>query len=102
MVSSLPDPPADPPADIPVSPELTEVRNVVRRLEAQLSAEHGVDNPAYWRAMSDRLRETIASNRFAPQPGPECDAAHDAYRWLVRVAAAYRSLATTGQTASAQ
>lgn len=75
---------------------------MVRRLEAQLSAEHGVDNPAYWRAMSEQLAETLASNRFAPEPGAERDAAHDAHRWLVRVAAAYRSLATTGETASAQ
>jgi hypothetical protein len=77
-----------PPADVPVSPALTEVRNLVRGLEAQLSAEHGVDNPAYWRAMSDRLQEALASNRFAHT--------ERAHRWLTRVAGAYGALAATG------
>lgn len=93
MVSTLPEPTADipiPPADVPVSPELTEVRNLVRRLEAQLSAEHGVDNPVYWRAMSDRLREAVA----------EDTARGTAHRWLVRVASAYESLAATSPPAA--
>lgn len=95
MVSTLPDPAAGfpiPPADVPVSPELTEVRNLVRRLEAQLAVEHGMDNPAYWRAMSDRLQETLAGNRF--QPGER------AHRWLARVAGAYRALAASSNVSS--
>ena len=95
MVSTQPDPAAGfpiPPADVPVSPDLTEVRNLVRRLEAQLSIQHGVDNAEYWRAMSDRLQEALARNRF--QPGGR------AHRWLTRVAGAYSALAATGRTSS--
>jgi hypothetical protein len=83
------------PADVPVSPELAEVRDVVRRLEARTAVEHGVDTPAYWRAMSDHLQEHLAGNRFAPAPGQD-RAAERAYGWLVRVAAAYRALAEPG------
>jgi hypothetical protein len=87
----------DQPADVPVSPELAEVRDVVRRLEARTAGEHGVDTPAYWRAMSDRLQEHLAGNRFAPVPGLRQDrAAERAYSWLVRVASAYRALAEPG------
>jgi hypothetical protein len=85
------------PLDVPVSPELAEMRNAVRRLEAQLAGEHGVDTPAYWRAMSDRLEGYVASNRFAPVPGMrQGRAAERAHNWLVRVAAAYRALAAPG------
>ena len=95
VVSSLP----DPPSDVPVPPELTEERNVVRRLEAQMAAEHGADTPAYWRAMAERLHAYLASPRFKSVAGPDsaqCDeAARRAYGWLVRVAAAYRALAAT-------
>ena len=87
MVTSLPDP-----SDVPISPELAEERNAVRRLEALMAEEHGADTPAYWRAMSDRLHEYLASSRFAGGP-PRDDAARRAYFWLVRVAAAYRALA---------
>jgi hypothetical protein len=84
------------PSDIPVSPELAEVRNAVRRLEAQVAGEHGVDTPAYWGAMSNRLQEYLAGNRFAPVAGVQRDrAAERAHQWLVRVAAAYRALAAT-------
>lgn len=84
-------------SDVPVSAELTEVRNVVRKLEAQMAIEHGVDTPAYWRAMSDQLAQQLAANRFAPVDGTYADrAAERAHRWLVRIASAYRSLATTG------
>jgi hypothetical protein len=95
VVSSLP----DPPSDVPVPPELAEERNVVRRLEAQMAAQHGADTPAYWRAMSDRLHAYLASPRFramTTQNTPPADeAARRAYGWLVRVAAAYRALAAT-------
>ena len=56
----------DSPSDLPASPELAEVRDLVRRLEAQQAGVHGVDTPAYWRAMSDRLQEHLATSRFAP------------------------------------
>lgn len=93
MVSSL----SETQSDVPVSAELAEVRNVVRKLEARMAIEHGVDTPAYWRAMSDQLALQLAANRFAPVDGRYADrAAERAYRWLVRVASAYRSLATTG------
>jgi hypothetical protein len=93
VIDMLPDSPADPPS----SPELAQVRDLVRRLEAQQAGEHGVDTPAYWRAMSDRLAEHLAASRFAPRPGWYRDpAAERAYAWLVRVAAAYRALAVTG------
>ncbi|HYS38030.1 MAG TPA: hypothetical protein VEO01_20630 [Pseudonocardiaceae bacterium] len=89
----------DQPSDVPVPAELTEERNVVRRLEAQMAAEHGADTPAYWRAMSERLHAYLASPRFKSVAGPDsaqCDeAARRAYGWLVRVAAAYRALAAT-------
>jgi hypothetical protein len=89
--------PPDSPADIPTSPELAEVRDMVRRLEAQQAGNHGVDTPAYWRAMSDRLQEHLATSRFAPVDGRYRDrAAERAYGWLVRCAAAYRALAATG------
>jgi hypothetical protein len=85
------------PLDVPVSPELAEIRNAVRRLEAQLAGEHGVDTPAYWRAMSDRLRGYVVDNRFAPVPGvPRSRAEERAHNWLVRVATAYRALAAPG------
>jgi hypothetical protein len=87
VVSSLPDP-----SDVPISPEVAEERNAVRRLEALMAAEHGADTPAYWRAMSDRLHEYLASARFASAP-PRDEAGRRAYFWLVRVAAAYRALA---------
>jgi len=90
VVSSLPDP-----SDVPISSELAEERNVVRRLEAQMAAEHGADTPAYWRAMSDRLHEYLASARFSSVVSQQDDAARRAYGWLVRVAAAYRALAGT-------
>jgi hypothetical protein len=99
VVSTQPDPP---PSDVPIPPELVEERNVVRRLEAQLAAEHGADTPAYWRAMADYLRDYLASPRFAAMHGPRhaapvssTDPARRAYSWLVRVAAAYRALAAT-------
>ncbi|HEY3610327.1 MAG TPA: hypothetical protein VGL06_22700 [Pseudonocardiaceae bacterium] len=86
-------------SDVPVPPELTEERNVVRRLEAQMAAEHGADTPAYWRAMSERLHAYLASPRFKAMTGPDGqsrdEAARRAYGWLVRVAAAYRALAAT-------
>jgi hypothetical protein len=85
----------DQPADSVVPAELAEVRNAVRRLEAQLAARHGADTPAYWRAMSQRLDEALVTNRFAPVDGQYRDAAsRRAHHWLVRVATAYRSLAT--------
>jgi hypothetical protein len=74
------------PSDVPISPELAAERNMVRRLEAAMAAEHGVDTPAYWRAMSDRLHEHLRRTQ------PRDERAHD---WLVRVAAAYRALAGT-------
>jgi hypothetical protein len=85
-----------------VAAELAEERNVVRRLEAQMAAEHGADTPAYWHAMSDRLHAYLASPRFrsmntpnTPNTPPCDEAARRAYGWLVRVAAAYRALAAT-------
>jgi hypothetical protein len=85
------------PMDVPVSPELAEMRNVVRRLEAQLANEHGVDTPAYWRAMSDRLQGYVINNRFAPETGTQHNRASErAHNWLVRVAAAYGALAQPG------
>lgn len=89
MVSSLPDY-----SDVPISPELAEERNAVRRLEAAMAAEHGADTPAYWRAMADRLHQYLGSARFAGGP-PKDEASRRAYGWLVRVAAAYRALAST-------
>jgi elongation factor P hydroxylase len=84
-------------SDVPVSPQLIEVRNTVRRMEAETAVEHGVDTPAYWRAMSDRLAEHLATNRFAPVHGRYADqSAELAHRWLVRIASAYRALASTG------
>jgi hypothetical protein len=82
--------------------ELVEVRNVVRRLEAQLAIEHGADTPAYWCAMADRLHEYIACSRYAATNTqartPPCatdDPARRAHAWLLRVASAYRALAAT-------
>lgn len=95
MVSTKPDPAAGfpiPPADVPLTPDLSEVRDLVRRLEAQLSVEHGVDNAEYWRAMSDRLQEALARTRFKP--------GERAHRWLARVASAYGALAATSRTSS--
>lgn len=92
MVSTLPDPAtgfAIPPADVPVSPELTEVRTLVRRLETQLAAEHGLDNPVYWRAMSERLQDAL-DDSSRPEERSE-----RARRWLARVAGAYRALAAS-------
>jgi hypothetical protein len=95
VVSRLP----DQPSDVPVPPELADERNVVRRLEAQMAAQHGADTPAYWHAMSDRLHAYLASPRFrsmnTPNTQPCDEAARRAYGWLVRVAAAYRALAAT-------
>jgi hypothetical protein len=88
VVSSLPDP-----SDVPISPELATERNAVRRLEAQMAAEYGADTPAYWRAMSDRLHEYLASPRFAGGP-PKDEATRKAYDWLLRVTSAYRALAS--------
>jgi hypothetical protein len=88
VVSSLPDP-----SDVPISPELAEERNAVRRLEARMAEQHGADTPAYWRAMADQLHEYLASPRFSTVRRDE--AGRRAYRWLVRVAAAYRALAGT-------
>jgi hypothetical protein len=93
VVSTLPDPPAD---DMPVSPELVEERDVVRKLEAQMAAEHGVDTPAYWRAMSEQLNQYVADDRFRPVDGTSRTAAATrAHGWLLRVAAGYRALAAT-------
>jgi hypothetical protein len=85
------------PAEIPVSPELAEVRDAVRRLEAQAAVEYRIDTPEYWRAMSERLEHYLAGNRFAPAGGATADhATRRAYHWLERVTAAYRALAVTG------
>jgi hypothetical protein len=103
VVSTQADPP---PSDVPVPPELAEERNTVRRLEAQLAAEHGADTPAYWRAMAEQLHQYLGSARFAdvrgssPSGGPADVAARRAYNWLVRVAAAYRALAATSGVSS--
>ena len=87
----------DQPADAVVPAELAEVRDAVRKLEAQLAARHGVDTPAYWRAMSLRLEEALSTNRYAPVEGRyRSPGAEQAHRWLVRVATAYRALAATG------
>lgn len=87
---------SEPLSDRPVSRELAEVRSVVRELEAQLAGDHEVDTPAYWRAMSQRLTEQLATTRFAPVDGcyPD-DQARLAHRWLIRIAGAYRALAAT-------
>jgi hypothetical protein len=91
----LPDPPAD---DLPVSPELAEERDVVRGLEARMAAEHGVDNPAYWAAMAEKLSEYIAGDRFAPVEGVARGSAEArAHGYLVRVAAGYRALSATSR-----
>jgi hypothetical protein len=85
------------PSGLPVSPELAEVRNAVRRLEIETAVEHGVDTPAYWRTMSDRLAQHLATDRFAPVNGDYTDrSAERAHRWLVRIASAYHALAATG------
>ncbi|HEX5400851.1 MAG TPA: hypothetical protein VFX16_00970 [Pseudonocardiaceae bacterium] len=92
MTHALP----DPHADTPSSPELAEARDVVRKMEAKQAGEHGVDTPAYWRAMSDRLQDHLIVSRFAPVDGRYADqAAERAYGWLLRCAAAYRALAAT-------
>lgn len=66
----------------------------MRHLEAQVALEYGVDTPAYWRAVSDRLSHRLATNRFAPVNGRYASAeAERAHRWLIRVTAAYRALA---------
>jgi hypothetical protein len=89
VVSPLPDQ-----SDVPISPELAVERNAVRRLEAQMAEQHGADTPAYWQAMANRLHQYLAGPRFAGGP-PADDAGRRAYGWLVRVAAAYRALAST-------
>lgn len=82
---------------VPVEPtaDLADVRAAVRRLEAQVAGRHGVDTPAYWRAMSDRLREALADNVLTLD-GQVRDATPEARRWLARVATAYHALAVPG------
>lgn len=88
MASAVPDPATEP----VVLTEMARERDVVRSLEARLAAEHGADTPAYWRAMSDALRDYLADPRFRGVAGRSEDHAQ-AHRWLTRVAAGYRALA---------
>lgn len=85
-----------PESEPPVVTELAAEREVVRRMEAQLAAEHGADTPEYWRAMAGRLQDYLAGPRFRLEPGEQPSDDHRrARRWLARVATGYRALAAT-------
>jgi hypothetical protein len=91
VVSAVPDPATEP---VPLT-EMARERDTVRRMEARLAAEHGADTPAYWRAMSETLRDYLADPKFrgVTDRGEDHVRAHG---WLTRVAAAYRALAAPG------
>jgi hypothetical protein len=96
VVSPTPDPLTEltDPTDATGQGELAEQRNLVRRLEASMAAEHGADTPAYWRAMSNQLETYLAQPRFAAEAGQD-EPTDRAHAWLTRVASAYRALAAS-------
>jgi hypothetical protein len=76
------------------SSDLADERDLVRRLEAELAARYGVDTPAYWRAMSDRLHEYLTSPDFTQRRAEIADVPLTrGDTWITRVAAAYQALA---------